>query len=37
MKNLLIRPDANIKNALNQMSRTGEKCLVVVDKKNKQL
>ena len=34
MKNLLIRPDSNIKNALNQMSETGEKCLVVVDKKN---
>ena len=37
MKNLLIRPDTNIKNALNQMSRAGEKCLVVVDKKNKLL
>ena len=35
MKNLLIRPDSNLKNALNQMSRTGEKCLVVVNKKNK--
>ena len=37
MKNLLIRPDSNIKNALNQMTRTGEKCLVVVDKKNRLL
>ncbi len=37
MKNLLIRPNANIKNALKQLRRTGEKCLVVVDKKNKLL
>ena len=35
MKNLLIKPNANIKNALEQLSKTGEKCLVVVDKKNK--
>ena len=34
MKNLLIRPNANIKDALQQLSITGEKCLVVVDKKN---
>jgi sulfur carrier protein ThiS len=33
MKNLLIRPNANIKDALQQLSITGEKCLVVVDKK----
>jgi dTDP-glucose pyrophosphorylase len=37
MKNLLIKPNTNIKNALKQLSRTGEKCLVVVDKKNKLL
>ena len=37
MKNLLIRPNSKIKNALEQMSGTGEKCLVVVDKKNKLL
>ena len=33
MKNLLIKPNLKIKNALKQMSETGEKCLVVVDKK----
>ena len=37
MKNLLIRPNSNIKNALKQLSRTGEKCLVVVGKKNRLL
>ena len=37
MKNLLIMPNSKIKNALRQMSETGEKCLVVVDKKNKLL
>ena len=37
MKNLLIQPNSNIKNALKQMSATGEKCLIVVDKKNKLL
>ena len=37
MKNLLIKPNANIRNALEQLSKTGEKCLVVVDKKNKLL
>ena len=37
MKNLLIKPNANVKNALEQLSKTGEKCLVVVDKKNKLL
>ena len=34
MKNLLIKPNLNIKNALKQMTETGEKCLVVVDSKN---
>ena len=34
MKNLLIKPNLNIKNALKQMTATGEKCLVVVDSKN---
>ena len=34
MKNLLVKPNSNIKNALKQMSETGEKCLVVVDGKN---
>ena len=37
MKNLLIRPNANIKSALKQLSKAGEKCLVVVDKENKLL
>ena len=37
MKNLLIKPNANIKNALEQLNKTGEKCLVVADKKNKLL
>ena len=37
MKSLLIKPNANIKNALEQLNKTGEKCLVVVDKKNKLL
>jgi|TARA_Y100000294_G_scaffold29021_1_gene24443 dTDP-glucose pyrophosphorylase len=34
MKNLLIKPNSSIKNALRQMTKTGEKCLVVVNKKN---
>ncbi len=37
MKNLLIDPNSKIKNALKQMTETGEKCLVVVGKKNKLL
>ena len=37
MKNLLIKPNANIKKALEQLKETGEKCLVVVDHKNKLL
>ena len=37
MKKILIRQNSNLKNALKQMSTTGEKCLVVVDKKNKLL
>jgi dTDP-glucose pyrophosphorylase len=37
MKNLLIRPNSNLKNALKRLSITGEKCLVIVDKKNKLL
>ena len=37
MKNLFIKPKSNIKNALKQMSEIGEKCLVVVDNKNKLL
>jgi|TARA_B100001964_G_scaffold243056_1_gene319841 dTDP-glucose pyrophosphorylase len=36
-KNLLIKPNANIKSALKQLSKTGHKCLVVVDKKNRLL
>ena len=36
-KNLLIKPSATLKEALKQLSSTGEKCLVVVDKKNKLL
>jgi dTDP-glucose pyrophosphorylase len=34
MKNLLIKPNSSIENALRQMTKSGEKCLVVVDKKN---
>ena len=37
MKNLLIKANVNIKNALEQLSRTGEKCLVVVDNENRLL
>ena len=37
MKKILIRQNSSLKNALRQMSATGEKCLVVVDKKNKLL
>ncbi len=37
MKNLLIRPNANIKDALKLLSQQGEKCLVVVDKNSKLL
>ena len=32
-KNLLINPSATIKEALKQLSKSGEKCLIVVDKK----
>ena len=35
MKNLLIKSNENIKNTLKQLSKTGEKCLVVVDNRNK--
>ena len=31
-RNLLIKPRATIKDALKQLSKTGERCLVVVDK-----
>ena len=37
MKEITIRQNSSLKNALKQMSATGEKCLVVVDKKNKLL
>ena len=37
MKYLLIKPNANIKDALEQLNITGEKCLVVADEKNKLL
>ena len=37
MKNLLIKPNANLKKALKQLSKAGEKCLVVVGKKNRLL
>lgn len=37
MKNLLIQPNLSIKDALEQLSKTGEKCLVVVNKDNKLL
>ena len=37
MKKIIIRQNSSLKNALKQMSATGEKCLVVVDKKNKLL
>ena len=37
MKNLLIKSNSNIKNTLEQLSKVGEKCLVVTDKKNKLL
>ena len=37
MKNLLIKPNSTIRDALKQLSRAGEKCLVVVDKQNKLL
>jgi dTDP-glucose pyrophosphorylase len=37
MRSLLIKPNVNLKNALKQLSKTGEKCLVVVDKKNRLL
>jgi dTDP-glucose pyrophosphorylase len=36
-KNLLINSNATIKDALKQLSKSGEKCLIVVDKKNKLL
>ena len=37
MKNLLIKPNSNIKDFLKQLSKVGEKCLVVVDKANRLL
>jgi len=37
MKNLLIKPNSSIKNAFKKFTQEGEKCLVVVDNKNKLL
>ena len=37
MKSLLIKPNANLKKALKQLTKAGEKCLVVVGKKNRLL
>ena len=37
MKKLSIKPNASIKKALLQISKTGQKSLVVVDKENKLL
>ena len=37
MKNLFIKPNSSIKNAFKQFTQEGEKCLVVVDNKNKLL
>ena len=37
MKNFLIKPSVKIKIALNQLSISGEGCLVVVDDKKKLL
>ena len=37
MKNLLIKPTLNIKDALKQLNKVGTKCLVVVNKENKLL
>ena len=37
MKNFLIKPSAKIKIALNQLSKSGERCLVVIDNNNKLL
>ena len=37
MKNLLIDLNKSIKKALDQISKTGQKCLVVVAKNNKLL
>ena len=37
MKNFLIKPSAKIKIALNQLGKSGERCLVVIDNKNKLL
>ena len=37
MKNLLIKPILNIKDALKQLNKAGTKCLVVVNKENKLL
>ena len=34
MKELIVLPNISIKNALKKISKSGEKCLVVVDKKN---
>ena len=37
MKNLLIKPTLNVKDALKQLNKVGAKCLVVVNKENKLL
>ena len=37
MKNLLIKPTLNVKDALKQLNKVGAKCLVVVSKENKLL
>ena len=34
MKNLIVLPDINIKQALKKLSKIGEKCLIVVDQNN---
>ena len=37
MKNLIIEPDITIRQALKKLSQGGEKCLIIVDKKNRLL
>ena len=34
MKDLIVSPDINIKQALKKLSQTGEKCLIIADQNN---
>ena len=37
MKNITVKSDISIRHAMKKLSKTGEKCLVIIDSKNKLL